>query len=258
MGNEPADLLVPLSELGVASAKGHPDARGWEVLAANGIPTGHVADLIIDTRTAEVHAFVVELSGSSELGAGAYRVSVPAGKARVEAGERRLHLEGMSWSEVALLPRYGESAAPPPPKDDDTVIVERPAAVPDALSEEVRMTLFGEEMQIGKETVDAGEVVVRKRVEEERLREVVPLMREDVVIERRPVPPGVGFEPRVEGDVTYVPLVEEELVIEKRLVAREELVIRKRQLTEERVVEETVRKEVLDVQRPGEQGEPEG
>ena len=30
---DPGDLLVPLSELGVASAKGHPDARGWEVLA---------------------------------------------------------------------------------------------------------------------------------------------------------------------------------------------------------------------------------
>ena len=56
---------------------------------------------------------------------------------------------------------------------------------------------------------------------------------------------------RIEGDVTYVPLVEEELVIEKRLVAREELVIRKRRLTEERVVEETVRKEVLDVRQPG-------
>jgi uncharacterized protein (TIGR02271 family) len=253
MGNDPADLLVPLSELGVASAKGHPDARGWEVLAAKGIPTGHVADLIIDTRTAEVHAFIIELSGKSELGSSSYRVSVPAENARVEAAERRIHLDGMSWSEVALLPHYGESAAPPAPKDDDTVISEAPAAVPAALAEDLRMTLFGEEVEISKRTVDAGEVVVRKRVEEEAVREVVPLMREDVVIERRPFPEGVGFEPRVEGDVTYVPLVEEELVIEKRLVAREELVIRKRQLTEERVVEETVRKEVLDVRRPGDE-----
>ena len=253
MGNDPGDLLVPLSELGVASAKGHPDARGWEVLATGDIPTGHVCDLIIDTRTAEPHAFIVELSGSSELGSSSYRVSVPAAQARVDAERRRLHLDGLTWSQVALLPHYGESAPPPAPKDDDTVIVERPAAVPEALSEEVRMTLFGEEMEIRTRTVDAGEVVVRKRVEEEKLREVVALMREDVVIERRPLPPGVGFEPRVEGDVTYVPLLEEELVIEKRLVAREELVIRKRRLTEEKVVEETVRREVPDISRPGEE-----
>lgn len=96
-----------------------------------------------------------------------------------------------------------------------------------------------------------------KRVETEAVREVVPLMREDVVIERPPFTDGMGFAPRTEGDVTYVPIVEEQLVIEKRLVAREELVIRKRKLTEERVMEETGRPEVAEV-RGAEEGRPRG
>jgi uncharacterized protein (TIGR02271 family) len=249
MEADESGLVVPLSELDVASAKGHPDARGWAVIAANGLQTGQVGDLLIDTRTAGVHAVIVELSGESELGSRAYRVLVPAGEVRMDPLERRVHLHSLSWTDVALLPPYGE---PPQELSDDTVIEGLPSPVPAAVSKQVRMTLFGEELEIGTRTVDAGEMVVGKRVEVEPVRQVVPLMREDVVVERRPLPPGVGFEPRVEGDVTYIPLVREELVIEKRLVAEEELVVRKRRLVEERIVEDTLRKEVLDMRRVGE------
>ena len=253
MANELDDLVVPLSGLDFASAKAHPDARGWTVTAANGMATGHVCDLLIDTRTAEVHAFIVELSGDSQLGSRSYRVLVPAAEARAEPDRRQVQLATLSWTELALLPPYGDDPRPIA-QADDTVIVERPAAVPLALSKEVRLRLFEESLSIGKRTVDAGEVVVGKHVESEQVREVVPLMREDVEIERRPMPPGVGLEPRTEGDVTYIPLVQEELVIEKRLVAREELVIRKRQIVQEQVVEETVRREVVDVRREGPAG----
>ncbi len=39
-------------------------------------------------------------------------------------------------------------------------------------------------------------------------------------------------------------------MIEKRLVAREELLIRKRRVTEEQIVEETLRKERAEVLQP--------
>lgn len=251
MGNEPNDLVVPLSGLDLPSAKQQQqDARGWSVTAANGLETGHVSDVLIDTRTAEVHAFVVELSGNSDLGSGAYHVLVAAEQASVDPARRTVHLNSLTWTDVALLPPYGDE--PRPAQSDDTVVVQPSAPVPEAVSREVRMTLFEEELQIGKKTVDAGEVVIGKRVEVEPVRETVQVMREDVVVERRPLPPGVGFEPRIEGDVTYIPLVQEELVIEKRLVAREELVVRKRRLSEDQVIEETVRKEVADIRREGE------
>ncbi len=114
------------------------------------------------------------------------------------------------------------------------------------------MTISEEDLDVRKRVVPAGEVEVAKRVETEQVREVVPRMREDVTVERRPFPEGMtDFSPRVEGDVIYVPLVEEELVVEKRLVAREELVIRKRRVVEEQVVEATLRREVPDVRGPG-------
>ena len=249
MPGEPEDLHVPLSELPLESVKGHTDARGWAVLAANGVATGNVHDVIIDTRTAEPSAFVVQLGGESELGSSSYRVVVSAEHARVESAERRIHLDGLSWTDVALLPRYGDAGSEAPPVDDDTVIVERSAPLSDAVTRDVRMTLFGEELSIGTRTVDAGDAVIRKRLTTETVREVIPTMREDVVIERRPLPPGAGYEPRTEGDVTYIPLVREELVVEKRLVAHEELVVRKRQVMEEQVVEETLRRDEVEVTR---------
>jgi uncharacterized protein (TIGR02271 family) len=49
----------------------------------------------------------------------------------------------------------------------------------------------------------------------------------------------------------YIPILEEELVITKRLVAREELVIRKTRVAEEHIVEETLRRERAEVRGPG-------
>lgn len=255
MASEPEDLVVPLSELAAPGGQDQRDARGWAVLAENGIPTGRVQDLMIDTRTAEVHAFVIEIGGSSELGSSSYRVLVPAAQARVDRVQRQVHLDSLSWTDVALLPHYGEEVKP---REDDTIVAEPDPVVPPAVSDEVRMTLFGEELDVHTRRFTAGEAVVTKQVEVEQVRRVVPTMREDVVIERRPLPAGVGFEPRVEGDVMYVPLVEEELVIEKRLVAREELVIRKRQVVEEKIVEDTLRREVADVRREGGAEGPDG
>ena len=53
------------------------------------------------------------------------------------------------------------------------------------------------------------------------------------------------------GDEIHVPIVEEEIVVPKRLVAREELVIRKRQ-----VVQAEVRKERAHVAKTSEKARP--
>ncbi|HLL83996.1 MAG TPA: PRC and DUF2382 domain-containing protein [Longimicrobium sp.] len=115
---------------------------------------------------------------------------------------------------------------------------------------EERVVLSEEELVVGKREVAVGEVVVQKHIEEQVIRQTVPVMREKVEVERRPLPPGAGLEPRTEGDVMYIPLVEEELIVTKRLIAREELVIRKTRVTEEQVVEETVRRERAEVVGP--------
>jgi stress response protein YsnF len=56
-----------------------------------------------------------------------------------------------------------------------------------ARAREARLVLSEEQLSIGKRTVQAGEVGVRKTVETEHVRETVPVMREEVTIERHPV-----------------------------------------------------------------------
>ena len=62
--------------------------------------------------------------------------------------------------------------------------------------------------------------------------------------------PGVTVERTADGgEVVRVPIVEEELVVERRPVVKEVLVIRKRAVRDERVVEADLRREQLHVDR---------
>jgi hypothetical protein len=62
--------------------------------------------------------------------------------------------------------------------------------------------------------------------------------------------PGVTVERTTDGDeIVRVPIVEEELVIERRPVVKEVVVIRKRAIQEDRVVAADLRRERVDVDR---------
>lgn len=92
-----------------------------------------------------------------------------------------------------------------------------------------------EELRVGKRVVETGRVRVHKTVHEHE--EVVdePLMREEYDVERVPIDEFVDgpVGPRHEGETLIVPVLEEVLVVEKRLVVREELRIT-RKVSEER------------------------
>jgi stress response protein YsnF len=104
-----------------------------------------------------------------------------------------------------------------------------------------RLELVEERVEIGKREVERGRVVVRTRVEEREELAEAALRQEDVIVER--VPRGVPVETaplmREEDGVLIVPVLEEQLVIQTRLVLKEELRITKRSRTE--VVREPVR-----------------
>ncbi len=116
--------------------------------------------------------------------------------------------------------------------------------------EQVRVPIAEERVVAGKRPVQLGEIRVHKRVEERE--EVIrqPLMRDEVTIERvkasRPVEGPVG--PREEGEWLIVPIVEEVLVVQKRLMVTEEIRIRRRAVTEEKEIRETVRRERAEVE----------
>ena len=98
-------------------------------------------------------------------------------------------------------------------------------------AEEVVVPVIQEELEIQKQAVETGRVRVTKRVHERDELVDVPIVREEAEIERVPI--GRLLEGpvsmRQEGGILIIPVVEEVLVVEKRLRLKEELHVRKRQ-----------------------------
>ncbi len=112
--------------------------------------------------------------------------------------------------------------------------------------DELRVQRSEEELRAGTREREAGGMNVRKRVRTDREQVRVPKKREEVSVERVVVDEeGTGTE--IGDDEVSVPVVEEEVVTEKRPVVKEELRVRKDVVEDEEVVEEDVRKEEVDI-----------
>jgi len=105
--------------------------------------------------------------------------------------------------------------------------------------DEVVVPVIEEELATGTRQVTTGAVRVEKRVEKRVRRVTAPALREEVEVRRVPVNRVVDEAPksRRQGNTVIVPVVEEELVVTKRLVLKEEIHLIKRR-TKERVVKE--------------------
>lgn len=110
-----------------------------------------------------------------------------------------------------------------------------------------------EALKVGTAVGEAGAVRARKRVETERVEEIVPRQVERVDDFERtgPTEDDSGEVEVLDDGSVSIPVLEEEVVVSKRLVVRERVVIRKRTETEERLVEAEVRKERVDVESEG-------
>ena len=119
--------------------------------------------------------------------------------------------------------------------------------------DEARLTLSEEELNLRKQRMSAGEVDIHKRVETEHVSTPVTTMREEAVVERRPISDATlqAGTARIEGDEIRIPLMEEEVIVEKRVVPTEELVVRKHTVQETETVEADLRKERVDVDQQG-------
>jgi uncharacterized protein (TIGR02271 family) len=119
--------------------------------------------------------------------------------------------------------------------------------------DDVRVRRSEEEISVETREREAGEMRVRKRVRTERERLTVPKKHVEVTVERVPVDGAVpeGNEaataPQIGEEEIVVPVVEEEIVVEKRPVVKEEIRIRKRVVEEVEIVEEDVRREEVEI-----------
>jgi uncharacterized protein (TIGR02271 family) len=113
--------------------------------------------------------------------------------------------------------------------------------------DELRVQRSEEELRAGTREREAGGMNVRKRVRTDREQVRVPTKHEEVSVERVPVEGREASEAEIGEDEVSIPVVEEEVVTDKRAVVKEELRIRKDVVEDEEVVEEDVRKEEVDV-----------
>jgi stress response protein YsnF len=107
------------------------------------------------------------------------------------------------------------------------------AEMPLAAGERVVIPAIREEASVVRHEIEAGRVRVAKRVHEREEVVSAPVASERVRVERVPVGRTVDRAPEVrhEGDTTIVPVVEEVLVLERRILLKEEI-----RITRERAV----------------------
>ena len=120
-----------------------------------------------------------------------------------------------------------------------------------AQSEEFVVPILEDEAHVEKRRVTTGKVRIRSMVEDIEEIAAATLEEETVDITRVPVDRVVAEVPavRTEDGVTIVPILEEVLFVEKRLVLKEELHIRRRISSETVEVPVVLRKERAVVER---------
>jgi uncharacterized protein (TIGR02271 family) len=128
-----------------------------------------------------------------------------------------------------------------------------PAGSSERGTDDDAMTRLEEELQVGTVRRPSELVRLKKRVVTEPQQVTVPVQREEVVIEREPITDANRAEAMSGAEITEaehaMTLHEEEVVVEKRVVPKERVRLDTDVSTSERTVDETVRKEQIDIER---------
>jgi uncharacterized protein (TIGR02271 family) len=125
-------------------------------------------------------------------------------------------------------------------------------------AERIVVPLHVEELAPVREEREIGAIRITTHIETAPADWEATVRRDNASVERIPVNQAVDAAPeaRWEGDMLIVPVVEEEIVVSRRLVLREEIRITRR--PEERTVSgtEPLRRQVVDIERIGPDGGP--
>lgn len=234
------------------------DVRGFEVRTRDDDDkVGRVHDLVC-TADGQIRYLDVDLGGFFNP----RHVVLPVGAAQVDRSNDVVWITGMSKAQIKDLPDYDGDASSLTGDYESNVRRSASSITSDdelydhgrfyadrhgSAARDARLVLSEEQLAVGKRQVSAGTVGVRKTVETEHVRETVPLVREEVVVERHALSGEqanlAGRDLTIGEDEIRVDLTREEAVVDKRVVPVEEVVLRKQAVTEERVIDETVRRE---------------
>ena len=119
-------------------------------------------------------------------------------------------------------------------------------------TDKVTIPIIEEQVTIDKKVIEKGIVRLSKNVKENTEEFQVPLMDEEIVVNRVDKNQYVDTAPpaiRYEGDVMIISVLKEVPVVEKRLMLVEELHVTKKQTQKTETVNVVVRKEEVEVTR---------
>jgi len=137
-------------------------------------------------------------------------------------------------------------------KDEDTVReADTEFAAETETKDEATLRLREEELDIRKDRVKAGEVVLRKDIVEEEQNVAVPVSHDEVVIERRTLDHRPSDEPIAAEEEIRIPVTAERVDVDKHTVVREEITARKREVEETEHVQDVLHKEVAQIDAEG-------
>ncbi len=117
---------------------------------------------------------------------------------------------------------------------------------------ERKVQLREEQLRPETERVKAGEVEIRKAVVSEQRTVDVPLSRDEVAVDYRPMKPVPADQPIGEGETISVPVYKEELAgVKKETVVTGEVAVHTRQVRGTEQVSDTVRREEARIEKEG-------
>lgn len=230
---------------------------GSTVYGYNSEKIGTVRDALVEPSSGRIRYLIVDVGGwfSSK------EVLVPVGQARfVEDG---VYFDNLTKDQVRDLSEYrydqhytsehqslvSDERVLRGTSVDETTYREQSFRTPE------RLQLLEERLLVNKERFRAGAVEIGKHVETHTETVNVPLVREEVVIERHAVTDARPVEGAVLGaasETLRVDLEAERASVSKQAYVTEEVEIGKRTTTETQTVTETIGREVLDVTKTGE------
>ena len=180
-----------------------------------------------------------------------YEEELAAKKRTRDLGEVVLHKRIVTTQKQITVPVMHEEI------NVERVPMTRPAQQPITAAspqnyDEIRVPLCEEEVTASKRTRDLGEVRLHKRIVTTQKQITVPVMHEEIRIERVPyerkeakISDGMFVE-----STQVIPLHDEEVEIHKYPVVREQVHVRKSALQEDRTATAQVRREELDIDQP--------
>lgn len=113
------------------------------------------------------------------------------------------------------------------------------------------LELRKEELDITKNRIQSGEVILSKDIIEEKKIVDVPLKREEVVIERRSISNEATDHPITDEEIIRIPVSREEIEVGKHTVITGEVSAHRREIEDVRHVEENLKREEARVNSEG-------